>query len=73
MQLRDKKCGILLAISSLPSDYYIGCFDEEAYKFIDFLAECNQDYWQILPLCPIGKGNSPYSSPASFGGFIYRH
>lgn len=70
MQLKDKKCGILAAVSSLPSDYGIGSFDEEAYKFIDFLKDCNQDYWQILPLCPIGKGNSPYSSPASFGGEI---
>ena len=68
MQSRDKKCGILLAISSLPSDYGIGCFDKTAYDFIDFLKECNQDYLQILPLCPVGKGNSPYYSPASFAG-----
>ena len=73
MQSRDnsyKKRGILAAVSSLPSDYGIGCFDEEAYKFVDFLAESNQDYWQILPLCPVGKGNSPYSSYSAFGGEI---
>ena len=70
MQSKDNKLksGILLAISSLPSNYGIGCFDRAAYRFIDFLAECNQSFWQILPLCPIGKGNSPYYSPASFGG-----
>ncbi len=70
MPSRDKKCGILLAVSSLPSKYGIGCFDEAAYRFIDFLAETKQDYWQILPLCPVGKGNSPYYSPASFAGEI---
>lgn len=68
MQSRDKKCGILLAVSSLPGNHGIGCFDNNAYKFIDFLADCKQDYWQILPLCPLGKGNSPYYSPASFAG-----
>ena len=70
MQSRDKKCGILLAVSSLPSDYGIGSFDKAAYEFIDLLKECRQDYWQILPLCPVGKGNSPYYSPASFAGEI---
>lgn len=70
MQSKDNKLksGILLAVSSLPSIHGIGCFDSVAYKFIDFLADCNQSLWQILPLCPIGKGNSPYYSPASFGG-----
>jgi len=70
VQSKDKKCGILLAISSLPGIYGIGSFDKAAYSFIDFIKECRQDYWQILPLCPVGKGNSPYYSPASFAGEI---
>ena len=70
MLLKDKKCGILLALSSLPSNHGIGSLGSEAYKFIDFLKETNQDYWQLLPLCPIGKGNSPYSSSSSFAGEI---
>lgn len=65
-----KLSGILLAISSLPSNYGIGTFGEEAYRFIDFLKNTNQTYWQILPLCPIGKGNSPYCSMGSFAGEI---
>lgn len=32
-----KTSGILLPIFSLPSDYGIGCFSKEAYKFVDFL------------------------------------
>ena len=31
-----KTSGILLPIFSLPSDYGIGCFSKEAYKFVDF-------------------------------------
>lgn len=74
MRLRGKAgkkenfCGILLAISSLPSKYFIGTLGREAYKFIDFLRESGQSYWQLLPLCPVGKGNSPYCSLGSFAG-----
>ena len=74
MLLRDKsvkqKRGILLPLFSLPSPHGIGSFGEEAYRFIDFLRETNQSYWQILPLCPVGKGNSPYTSLCSFAGEI---
>ncbi len=62
--------GILLALSSLPSAYGIGSLGEKARNFIDFLSKTNQTYWQLLPLVPIGKGNSPYSSPSAFAGEI---
>ena len=48
----DKTAGILFAISSLPSKYGIGCFSKEAYKFVEWLVEAGQTYWQILPLGP---------------------
>lgn len=67
---KDLKSGILLALSSLPSPYGIGDLGEEAYRFIDFLKKSRQSYWQFLPLCPVGKGNSPYSSYSSFAGEI---
>jgi len=66
-----KTSGILLPIFSLPSDYGIGCFSKEAYKFVDFLEEAGQNYWQILPLGTIGAGNSPYLSFSSFAGSAY--
>ncbi len=65
-----RQSGILLAVSSLPSPYGIGSFGIEAYKFIDFLKKTNQSYWQMLPLVPLGEGNSPYKSPSSFAGEI---
>ncbi len=74
MQSRDKSekrySGVLLAISSLPSRYGIGGFGTEAYKFIDFLRESHQRFWQVLPLCPLGEGNSPYKSHSTFAGEI---
>ena len=63
--------GILLPVASLPSKYGIGCFSKEAYKFVDFLEEAGQKYWQILPLGTIGAGNSPYLSFSSFAGSAY--
>lgn len=69
-QDKDLKSGILLALSSLPSPYGIGTLGKEAYAFIDFLKKSRQSFWQLLPLCPVGKGNSPYSSYSSFAGEI---
>lgn len=60
--------GVLLPVFSLPSQHGIGCFDEKAYEFIDFLQNAGQTYWQILPLTPVGYGNSPYQSSCAFAG-----
>mgnify|MGYP002514842108 CR=1 FL=1 len=67
----DKTAGILFAISSLPSKYGIGCFSKEAYKFVDWLEEAGQTYWQILPLGVTGFGDSPYQSFSTFAGNPY--
>ncbi|MBI4682601.1 MAG: 4-alpha-glucanotransferase [Nitrospirae bacterium] len=69
----DKRgSGILLHITSLPSPYGIGDLGPDAYKFVDFLAETSQSFWQILPLNPTSPsyGNSPYSSFSSLAGNI---
>ena len=66
-----RKAGILLPIFSLPGKYGIGCFSEMTYKFIDFLKEAGQKYWQILPLGPTGYGDSPYQTFCSFAGNPY--
>jgi len=63
--------GILMHISSLPSKYGIGTMGIEAYKFVDFLVEAKQTYWQILPLCPTSYGDSPYQSFSSHAGNPY--
>lgn len=63
--------GILMHITSLPSNYGIGTMGSEAYNFIDFLVKAGQTYWQILPIGPTGFGDSPYQSFSSFAGNPY--
>lgn len=63
-----RQCGVLLHPTSLPSPFGIGDLGPEAYKFVDFLAEAGQKVWQILPLNPVGAGDSPYASPSAFAG-----
>ena len=57
--------GVLLPIASLPSNYGIGDFGKNAYKFVDWLVEHHYKYWQVLPLNPLGPGYSPYMSTCS--------
>ncbi|MCH5210587.1 MAG: 4-alpha-glucanotransferase [Oscillospiraceae bacterium] len=66
-----RKSGILMHISSLPSDYGIGTMGNEAYKFVDFLYEAKQRCWQILPLGPTSYGDSPYQSFSTNAGNPY--
>ncbi|MDE6275744.1 MAG: 4-alpha-glucanotransferase [Clostridia bacterium] len=69
--MTNKKAGILLPIFSLPSKYGIGSLGKSAFAFVDFLKECNQQYWQVLPLNPTIFGDSPYQSPSAFAGNHY--
>lgn len=64
----DGESGILLHPTSLPSEYGIGDLGPEAYRFIDFLETAGQRLWQILPLNPIGFGDSPYQCLSAFAG-----
>lgn len=63
--------GVIMPIFSIPSDYGIGTLGKEAYEVVDFLAEANIHYWQILPIGPTSYGDSPYQSFSSFAGNPY--
>ncbi|MGA7302953.1 MAG: 4-alpha-glucanotransferase [Candidatus Sulfotelmatobacter sp.] len=63
-----RAAGILLHPTSLPSRGGIGNFGPAAYQFVDWLAASRQGLWQVLPLGPLGYGNSPYSSTSAFAG-----
>ena len=64
----SRMAGILMPIASLPSEDGVGGFGKEAYRFVDILAEMGMSIWQILPLNPLGYGNSPYQPFSSFAG-----
>lgn len=70
MELK-RSSGILLPISALPSPHGIGTLGKAAYNFIDFLAEAQQSWWQILPVGPTSYGDSPYQSFSTFAGNPY--
>ena len=64
----NRSSGILLHPSSLPGNHGIGDFGKAAYKFVDLLSNLKQSLWQVLPLCPVSEGYSPYQAPSAFAG-----
>jgi 4-alpha-glucanotransferase len=61
----ERSSGILLHPTSLPN----GVLDDHAYRFVDWLADAGQAWWQVLPLGPPeGITGSPYMSPSAFAG-----
>lgn len=64
----QRRSGILLHPTSLPGRFGVGGFGREAYRFVDFLQSAGQGIWQILPLGPVGFGESPYLSLSAFAG-----
>ena len=68
--MNERASGILLHITSLPSQYGIGDLGLTSYEFVNFLSQAGQKYWQVLPLNPteLIYGNSPYSCPSTYAG-----
>ncbi len=63
-----RSSGILLHPTSLPGRFGIGDLGEAAYRFVDWLAQAGQSYWQMLPLSPTGYADSPYQTLSAFAG-----
>ena len=61
----DRKAGVLMPVSSLPSAFGIGTLGKGAYNFVDWLGSAGMRIWQVLPLLPTGYGDSPYQSCTS--------
>ncbi len=68
--LSKRSSGVLTHPTSLPSLGGIGDLGPAAYEFVDWLASARQTLWQILPLGPLGYGNSPYSCTSAFAGNV---
>ena len=60
--------GLLVHPTSLPGPHGIGDVGSGAYQFVDFLKAAAQQLWQVLPLGPVGHGNSPYAARSAFAG-----
>lgn len=68
IMLKNRGAGVLLHISSMPSPYGVGVFDNNIKEFIDSIADMGFTYWQVLPFNPLDDANSPYCSPSAFAG-----
>jgi 4-alpha-glucanotransferase len=68
MSLDRRSAGLLLHVTSLPGPHGNGDAGPEARAFIDFLARAGQLWWQMLPINPLGPGDSPYSGASAFAG-----
>ncbi|MCC7370130.1 MAG: 4-alpha-glucanotransferase [Chloroflexi bacterium] len=64
-----RKAGILLHPTSLPGPHGVGDLGAAAYRFVEFLEAARQSVWQMMPLGPVGLGNSPYAASSAFAGF----
>lgn len=63
-----RQSGILMPVASLPSRMGVGELGEEAHRFLELLWENGVKIWQILPMNPVGYGNSPYQPYSSYAG-----
>lgn len=68
MGVNMREAGVLMPVASLPSDYGVGDFGKYSYEFIDILKKSHIRIWQILPINPLGYGESPYQPYSSFAG-----
>ncbi|MBR2901327.1 MAG: 4-alpha-glucanotransferase [Clostridia bacterium] len=68
MSIKKRTSGVLLSLSSLPSEYGIGTFGKTAVDFARRIAEMGFSYWQVLPFTPVDYANSPYGSDSAFAG-----
>lgn len=60
-----RSSGVLLHPTSLPG----GRLGPEAYRFVDWLREAGQSWWQVLPLGPHDDSGSPYAAASAFAGW----
>jgi 4-alpha-glucanotransferase len=64
----DRTSGVLLHLTSLPGPNGSGDLGPASRHFVDWLVSAGQCWWQMLPLTPVGPGNSPYQSASVMAG-----
>jgi 4-alpha-glucanotransferase len=60
-----RSSGVQLHPTSLPG----GRLGDEARRFVDWLADAGQIWWQMLPLGPPDRHHSPYKARSAFAGW----
>jgi hypothetical protein len=60
-----RSSGVQLHPTSLPG----GRLGPDAYRFVDWLADAGQSWWQMLPVGPPDRHGSPYKSASAFAAW----
>lgn len=63
-----RSSGALAPLFSLPGVRDVGSLGRGARRFVDFLADSGQRWWQSLPVNPIDRFGSPYAGRSAFAG-----
>lgn len=66
--MAHRSAGVLAHLSSLAGPCAIGDLGDCAFEFVQWCAAAGLSWWQMLPVGPIGPGDSPYASTSSFAG-----
>jgi 4-alpha-glucanotransferase len=66
--LAQRRAGVLLHPTSLPSPYGPGDLGHAAWRFVEFLAAAGFSVWQMLPVAPPHPDLSPYDAFSAFAG-----
>lgn len=66
--LDQRSSGVLLHPTSLPGPFGCGDLGPASHAFVRDLARAGQRWWLMLPVGPVGYGNSPYSALSAFAG-----
>ena len=61
----QRSAGVQLHPTSLPA----GRLGDDAYRFVDWLADAGQSWWQMLPLGPPDRARSPYKAASAFAAW----
>jgi 4-alpha-glucanotransferase len=64
-QLPVRSAGVQLHPTSLPA----GRLGDDAYRFVDWLVDAGQSWWQMLPLGPPDRARSPYKAASAFAAW----
>ena len=63
-----RSAGVLLHLTSVPGAFGIGDLGPGAHDTLGWVERAGLRWWQMLPVGPIGPGDSPYASTSSFAG-----